>query len=76
MVKFIKLILIILCMMLIFSFSSDNADTSTKKSDSVIVRTCEVLIGRKLTSYEKEKYIEKFVFIVRKGAHFSIYLIL
>ena len=74
--KIIKLILIILCMILIFNFSSDNADTSTKKSDSVIVRTCEVLVGRKLTNKEKKKYIEKFVFIVRKGAHFSIYLIL
>lgn len=74
--KTIKLILIILCMILIFTFSSDTADVSTKKSDSVIVKTCEVLMGRKLTEKEKEKYIDKLVFVVRKGAHFSIYLIL
>ena len=74
--KIIKLILIILCMILIFSFSSDNADVSTKKSDSVIIRTCEVFLGRSLTNKEKEKYVDSLVFIVRKGAHFTIYLIL
>lgn len=73
---FFKLMLVIICMISIFMFSSDNADESTKKSDSVIVRSCEFIMGRKLTAKEKEKYIDKFVFIVRKGAHFTIYLIL
>ena len=76
MIKFIKLLLIILCMTLIFCFSSDNAELSTKKSDGVIIKTCELLLGRKLTASEEEKYVEKLVFVVRKGAHFSIYLIL
>ena len=76
MVKFIKLILIIVCMILIFSFSSDSSTVSTKKSDGVIVKTCEFFLRRKLTLDEKEKYIEKLVFVVRKGAHFTIYLIL
>lgn len=76
MIKIIKLTLIVLCMILIFCFSSDSAIESTKKSDGFIVKTTELILRRKLTTYEKEHYIEKFVFIVRKGAHFSIYLIL
>ena len=75
MIKFIKLILIITCMTLIFCFSSDNAELSTKKSDGVIIKTCEFILRRNLTEDEKEKYIEKLVFVVRKGAHFSIYFI-
>ncbi len=74
--KIIKLILIILCMAFIFSFSSDSASESTKKSDGVIVKSCEFVLGRKLTDKEKDKYLNKYVFTVRKGAHFTIYLIL
>lgn len=76
MAKIIKITLVILCMALIFWFSSDTADDSTKKSDGFIVKTCEFVLGRELTEAEKEKYIEELVFIVRKGAHFSIYLVL
>lgn len=74
--KIIKLTLVILCMVLIFCFSSDNADASTKKSDGIIIKTCEFVLGRELTEEEKVKYIDDFVFIVRKGAHLTIYLIL
>lgn len=76
MVKTIKIILIILCMALIFCFSSDSAEVSTKKSDGLIVKTCEFVLGRELNKVEKEKYIDQFVFFVRKGAHFTIYCIL
>lgn len=74
--KTIKLILIILCMMTIFMFSSDSANESSKKSDGLIIKTCETVLRRKLTSYEKEKYVSKLEFIVRKSAHLFIYLIL
>ena len=76
MMKIIKITLIILCMTLIFLFSSDTAEKSTKKSDGFIVKTCEFVLGRELTEKEKDVYIENLVFIVRKGAHFSIYLVL
>lgn len=76
MIKFIKLTLIILCMTIIFCFSSDTASVSTEKSDGFIVKTCEFILRRELTQAEKEKYIDNLVFIVRKGAHFTIYLIL
>lgn len=74
--KIIKFVLILCCMILIFCFSSDNSVQSTRKSDSVIVKISETVLGRKLTRIEKDKYIDKFVFVVRKGAHFTIYFIL
>lgn len=74
--KLIKFILIIICMGTIFMFSSDNSVESTKKSDSVIVKISETILRKKLTTSDKEKYIDKFVVVVRKGAHFTVYLIL
>ncbi len=74
--KIVKLILIILCMLFIFSLSSDNGEVSEKKSDSLIVKVTETILHRKLTVEEKEKYIEKTVVFVRKSAHFTMYFIL
>lgn len=74
--KVIKLILIVIWMGIIFILSSDNSYKSTKKSDFVIIKASETFFGRKLTNFEKIKYTDKFVLIVRKGAHFTIYLIL
>ena len=74
--KLIKLLLIILCMFMIFSFSSDNGVESTKKSDSIIITITEKFIGRELTIDEKEKYIDIFVVPVRKSGHLFIYFLL
>lgn len=74
--KIIKLIIIIFLMVFIFSLSADTGSQSSKKSDSVIVKTCEVILGRKLSNIEKEKYINKFVKVVRKSAHFLLYFLL
>ncbi len=74
--KTIKFILIIVCMGIIFMFSTDSSTESTKKSDLVIVKISETFLGRKLTTNESVEYIDKFVVIVRKGAHFTIYFIL
>ena len=75
-IKIIKFILIILCMTFIFSLSADSGEVSEKKSDSVIVKFTETILHRKLTSEEKEKYIERSVKVVRKTAHFTLYFIL
>ena len=74
--KIIKFLLVIMCMICIFSFSADDASESTRKSDDVIVKISEVVLGEKLTKTEKKDYIDKFVVLVRKTAHFSIYLLL
>lgn len=74
--KVIKLILILLVMLTIFLFSSDNGIKSTKKSDIVIVKTTQFFLGKKLSGKEYQRYIESFVVPVRKSAHFFIYFVL
>lgn len=74
--KVIKLILIILWMVLIFSFSGDTGEVSTKKSDGFIIRMVETVLNRDLSDDEKEKWTTYLVIPVRKGAHLGVYLIL
>ena len=74
--KLIKLLLIILWMGLIFSFSNDSGVVSTKKSDGFIIRTVETILGRDLSDVEKEKWTAYLVVPVRKGAHVGVYFIL
>lgn len=61
---------------LIFSFSSDNAESSTKKSDGFIIKTVQVVLGRELSQSEKDKWLKLLVVPVRKLAHFTLYFIL
>ena len=74
--KVIKFTLVICCMLIIFMFSSDSGIASSKKSDSVIINLVEVISNKKVNNKDRDKYIEKYVFSVRKCAHFTIYLIL
>ena len=74
--KIIKFILIILWMMLIFSFSNDTGNVSTKKSDGFIIKIVESISGRKLSEVEKEKWTTYLVVPVRKGAHLGVYFVL
>ena len=68
--KIIKFILVLLCMITIFSFSSDKGLESSKKS-SYIISIIEKLTGKK---YE-DKQLEVITFMVRKTAHFTIYFL-
>ena len=63
-------------MLFIFSLSADSGEVSEAKSDSVIVKIAETILHRKLTTLEKEEYIENTVVFVRKTAHFTLYFIL
>lgn len=74
--KVIKFTLVICCMLTIFMFSSDSGTASSKKSDSVIINLVDVISNKKVNNKDRDKYIEKYVFPVRKCAHFTIYLIL
>lgn len=74
--KVFKLVLLILWMILIFCFSNQRADDSSKLSDGVIVKVASVLVKDDLTNNKKDELINKYTFIIRKTAHFSIYLIL
>lgn len=74
--KIIKTILLLIWLIVIFCFSSDNGIDSTNKSDGFIINTIEFIKGSELTTKEKEIYIDKLVTPVRKGAHFTEYFIL
>ena len=77
--KIIYLILVIIWMLLIFNFSNQKAYYSTKLSDSFIYKTiCKVYkVFHSNVSEEKlDMIVSDYTVIVRKLAHFTIYLIL
>ena len=76
--KVVFWILSILCMLVIFAFSSKNADDSTVESHKVgkaIGRVVEPDF-EKWTDDEQEAYAARIDFPVRKAAHFLEYTIL
>lgn len=74
--KVIYIFFTVLCMLVIFTFSSKNSTVSNQ--------TSKQLINKVITSYEKishknidkEELINKLNYPIRKLAHYSIYLIL
>lgn len=74
--KILKLGMIIICMGTIFMFSSDNALESSKKSNLIVDKISTNFFWNKLSKEKKNKYTNFLIFIVRKSAHFLIYLIL
>ncbi len=74
--KIIKILLVVFFMSIIFLFSSDTGEESSKKSDGIIIHTVEILLGRKLNEQEKTYYVDKYVVLIRKMAHFTIYFLL
>ncbi len=77
--KNIYKILIILWMIIIFLFSNQPADDSTRLSNGVIEKTIGNIYKLTHKNIEKEKMEEiqeKYSHITRKTAHFTIYLIL
>ena len=74
--KILKIILIIICLVSIFMFSSDTGSSSSRKSDSLIIRVIETVKGKHLNSLLRKKYIDTYVVFVRKSAHFTIYFLL
>lgn len=63
-------------MFTIFKFSSERDTVSTRRSDGIIIRTCEFFMGRQLNDKERKMCVEKYVVYVRKAAHFTLYFIL
>ena len=74
--KLIKITLVILWMTLIFLFSNQKADDSSKLSDGLIVKVANIFVDKNLSTKDKEIILERYTTIVRKTAHFTIYLIL
>ena len=73
--KIIKGCIVILCMVIIFSFSMDNSSESTRKSEGVILEVTSFL-GFDFTSQQQQHIVELFFVPVRKAAHFFIYFVL
>lgn len=74
--KLFKLILVILWMSVIFGFSNQKAEDSSKLSNGVIVKIARIFVDKDLSIEKQEELLEKYTGLVRKTAHFGIYLIL
>lgn len=75
--KIIILFLILFTFYIIFQFSGQNGTNSQNISEMVTERLVNITHNTKnMTKYEKDILIKKYHPIVRKIAHFSIYMIL
>ena len=77
--KTISIVLLILWMIIIFSFSSADANKSTGTSDKVITTMIEIkdkITDQETPISEKEIIVKNSSFYVRKIAHITEYLIL
>lgn len=74
--KAFKFLLVVLWMGLIFMFSAQNAEESGELSSGLIVKIASLFVSDDLTPEMQMMYISKFSFILRKSAHFTVYLIL
>ena len=74
--KVLKLILVILWMFLIFNLSGETATNSTGTSSSFTSKILDIVTFNKITPEQKARIINEYEFIIRKSAHFCIYMIL
>ena len=77
--KIISFIVLILWMIVIFSFSSADANKSTGTSDKVITTMIEIkdkITNNETPNSEKEIIVKNSSFYIRKIAHITEYLIL
>ena len=75
-IKYVKCIIAIICCIIIFSFSAVPATASTKQSKGLTYNVIKLLNGNKLSEKELTKLTKKVNPLIRKIAHFSIYMIL
>ncbi|MDD3392086.1 MAG: VanZ family protein [Bacilli bacterium] len=73
--KIISTLLVILWMLLIFIFSQQKADESLTLSDNVVKDTVNTVTNHSLSNDEVNNIVENTTVIVRKTAHFTLYLI-
>ena len=74
----IFVILLILWMVLIFSFSAQTADKSSNLSGEVGRKVASIFVPgfQKWEESRQDQFIEKIDFFVRKTAHFTEYMVL
>lgn len=72
--RVILIILIILNCTIIFIFSAQDGEKSSQTSSGIVNGIYNRLYSKKIFSPETEnEYKDKIAFVIRKGAHFSIY---
>lgn len=74
--NYINILLILIWLFVIFSFSAEDSKESLNSSDQVIITTAETIKREELTPKEKESLIERYIVPVRKSAHFFLYFVL
>lgn len=77
--KIILLFLLVLWMIVIFTFSHQNATVSENVSDGFTSKVVDVVASVKkdeIIKENKKEIIEDSRFAIRKTAHFSLYLVL
>lgn len=74
--NYINIAFILIWMFTIFNFSNQNGQASSGLSNKVIIKLVEIIKNKTISNEEKEYFISKYKFIVRKAAHFSAYFIL
>ncbi len=77
-VQRICLILSLIWMVVIFAFSAQNGETSSKTSGKVVDKVAPVVVPNyeKLPEKQKTEKKEGLTYIIRKGSHFSEYALL
>lgn len=77
--KYLLAIPLVIWMLIIFLFSSQNAIKSESLSDSLVSTTIDIVVkvtNIKVNTQEKEKIVDNTRLFVRKTAHFTSYFIL
>lgn len=74
--KKLSIIAVIICMITIFMFSSQPASQSLNLSNNVVKNTVNFVTNKSLSDDKINNIVENTVVLVRKSAHFIIYLIL
>ena len=76
--RIVTAVLLVSLMIAIFCFSAQNATESSGTSGRVISAFIRIFNPSfdELTPQEQQNLIEPFQFIVRKGAHFSVYALM
>lgn len=74
--RIIFAILIIINCIVIFCFSSQNSENSSKQSDVVVERVVTTITNVNKKAKKDSSLKDKVTFYVRKTAHFSIYTLL
>lgn len=74
-IRIIFIILTIIWMITVFAFSSQRTDESNKTSSFLTGKVVSLLYGNNLNKEELNLKIEKIDPIIRKIAHYTLYLI-